>query len=350
MITNSKYTPRNRKTVPSSAGPWLAHTLRRLWNVHPPLMLSGLLAALLTLFFIAGVFLDERVISGAPAWLKPTKFGISISVYTITLTWLLSLVDTGRRWRGLLVGAIGWIAAAAFSIEWFAIITQVARGTTSHFNLATPFDAALYSTMGAAISVLWSTNFLLAALLFMQRFESRAIAASVRFGLLIAIVGMGLGYLMTSPTALQMSQWQSGGPVSIVGAHSVGVRDGGAGLPLTGWSTEGGDLRIGHFVGMHALQIIPLLGWSLNRRRDLLPKARARLVGIGSGAYLAVTLLFTWQALRAQPITEPDLVTIASFAAILVLTAIAAAIVVQKGRTVARRESQRPVADAAIRG
>ena len=76
----------------------------------------------------------------------------------------------------------------------------------------------------------------------MQPFENPAFAWSLRLGLALAIIGMGLGYLMTVPTAQQMAGWQAGGAVNIVGAHTVGLPDGGPGLPLTGWSTQGGDL------------------------------------------------------------------------------------------------------------
>jgi hypothetical protein len=103
----------------------------------------------------------------------------------------------------------------------------------------------------------------------------------------------------------------------------VGVEDGGPGLPFLGWSTEGGDLRVAHFVGLHALQVLPLIAWFLSRRRvDL--RSRTRLVIIAGIGYLGLTLLLTWQALAGQSIVAPDAAMMAATGGWLILLAAAA--------------------------
>ena len=303
----------------------LSRTFHKLWHTHAPLTLSALVTALVTLFFIIGIFADPRVITGAPAWLKPTKFGVSISLYSLTLVWILGFV----RGRPRLVSILGWVVLGTFGLEWFAIITQVVRGTTSHFNVATPFDAALWGIMAISIAVLWGANFVVAGLLLFQKFENPAFAWSLRLGLALTILGMGLGYLMTSPTAQQLAGWRVGEAVTIAGAHTVGLPDGGPGLPITGWSTQGGDLRIPHFVGMHALQVVPLLGWWVSRRKRLPMRTRVALVSVGSSFYLGIISILTQQALRAQPLLRPDALTLGLFTSTAVAAVLAALVILR---------------------
>lgn len=303
----------------------LAPTFRRLWQTHAPLTLSGLIMAFLTLFFVVGFFTDPRVITGAPAWLKPIKFGISITLYNLTLAWLLGFIRGRRR----LVGLLGWVVVLTLALEIVVIVTQVMRGTTSHFNLATPFDTAMWMAMGIAISVLWLANLVIAGLLLFQKFDNPAFAWAVRFGMIVTVIGMALGFLMTSPTAQQLANFEAGGADNIVGAHTVGLKDGGPGLPLVGWSTVGGDLRIPHFIGMHALQVIPFVGWLISRRRQWAMRTRIALVGILGGFYLGVTGLLTLQALRAQPLIHPDALTVGLFAGLTAVAGLAAWLVVR---------------------
>lgn len=300
--------------------------LRTLWQTHPPLLISGLLFAAMVVFFGAGILLDGRTVQGVPAWLKPTKFAVSFVIYNLTLLWMLGFVEGRSR----LVGALAWLIVATSLIETLAIAGQAARGTTSHYNTATPLDAAVWSVMGATIIVLWLTHLGITLLILFQRFGHPAFALSLRIGLGITLLGLLEAFLMASPLGQALA---SAGGVSspaslagIAGAHSVGVADGGAGLPVLGWSTEGGDLRAGHFIGIHALQVLPLCAWLLTRLRLSVPQQVA-LVRTAGASYLAFLVLVVWQALRGQPITAPDALTAAVFSAIVLATGGAAALI-----------------------
>jgi hypothetical protein len=166
----------------------------------------------------------------------------------------------------------------------------------------------------------------------------------------VALIGMAVAFLMTSPSGYQIQEARATGSMSAAGAHAVGVPDGGAGLPLVGWSTTGGDLRIGHFVGLHGLQAVPLLalGLALLAGRFAVlrsERVRTQLVVVGAAAWLGLTLLLTGQALRAQPLIAPDALTVALAAALVVLTVGAAtAVLVRGSRSDTPTEAPAPVA------
>lgn len=114
-----------------------------------------------------------------------------------------------------------------------------------------------------------------------------------------------------------------------IGAHSVGVPDGGQGMLFVNWSTEGGDLRIPHFIGMHALQMLPLVAMVLALAATRIPRlrdstARLRLVRVAAAGYSGLVALVTWQALRGQPLIRPDAWTWAALVALLAAVALAA--------------------------
>jgi hypothetical protein len=139
---------------------------------------------------------------------------------------------------------------------------------------------------------------------------------------------------MTGPTAAQQAAMGAGLGSGIVGAHTVGADDGGPGIPFLGWSTTHGDLRVGHFVGIHAMQLVPLLAVFLARRRErwLREGHRVALVWVGALGYLGLVALVTWQALRGQPLTAPDGLTLAALAGLVVGAAAAALAVLAHAR------------------
>ena len=268
---------------------------------RPLLWLAGAMA-LLAVVCAAALVVDQRMLDGAPLWAKPLKFALSVLIYSVTLSWLIGLVRRGRR----VAGAAAWVAAVFLTVELVVIVGAAAAGGRSHFNVTTPLTTTLWSVMAISIVIVWLATLVVAGVLFRAELGNRARTLAIRAGLIVGLVGMGLGFLMTSPTARQLDDWQG-----IAGAHTVGAPDGGAGLFLLGWSTEAGDLRIPHFVGMHALQLLPLAALVLDlaaRRIPVLraPAVQARLMWVAIGLYAGVLVLLTVQALLGQSIVRPD--------------------------------------------
>lgn len=307
--------------------------------MNRPLALTVFIMLLAMLAALVGLVVDPRVITGAPAWLKPLKFTVSISIYAATFIWLLSFIQGHRR----VVRLIAWVSATGVLIEMVLIAGQVVRGTTSHFNVGTQFDAAVWETMAVSIVCVWTANLILGIVLLRQRFADAAFAWALRLGVFISFVGMGVAFFMTTPTAAQLTAANAGAGLLVAGAHTVGVADGGPGLPIVGWSTVGGDLRVPHFVGLHALQLLPLLGWLIARYgARLRPASRTALVWIAGLGYLGLVGLLTWQALRGQSLVAPDARTLVA-AGLLLTTIGGAALVVLIRET--GRHAARPHAD-----
>jgi hypothetical protein len=294
----------------------LRHLLRCAFAANQALTILGGAMIITFVATLVGIFVDHRVITGAPVWLKPAKFAISISIYCFTFIWLLGFVENRPR----LVRLVASVTVASFTAEMIVIITQAARGTTSHFNVTTPLNSFLWFTMGGFIVLVWTMNLLLAIMLLLQRLPNQAFAWSLRLGVLISSVGMAAAFFMVTPTPEQTAAMASGYRPHIVGAHSIGVADGGPGLPVLGWSTVGGDLRAAHFVGLHALQILPFLGWLLTRRKGVLAlltvNDRLALVWTIGVGYLGLVVLLFWQALRSQSVISPDSSTITAAGAL----------------------------------
>jgi hypothetical protein len=280
-----------RRAAPISTG--------RRW--HRPLVWLAVAMTALAVASAVGLLVDHREVTGVNLWLKPLKFAISIAIYAVTLSWLIGQLQRMRR----LASIAGTVSVIGLLIEIVIIVGVAATGETSHFNVSTPFHAVLWSVMAASIVTVWIMTLVVAIALFRADLGDRGRVLAIRAGVVIALIGMALAFLMTGPTADQLDSYQG-----IVGAHTVGIADGGPGIPVLGWSTVAGDLRIPHFIGMHALQVLPIaviiLEW-LGRRLDLVTAdIRYRLMVVVTVAYAAVVVIVTWQALAGQSIVRPS--------------------------------------------
>jgi len=311
------------QALPVTGSTGIRTWLRDMWHFNWPLTLSVLLCMALVPIYLVAAIVDPRIITGAPAFVKPLKFVLSFGIYLTTFLWLLSLVQGKRR----LVATIAVVTGMGALAEIALITLQAARGVTSHYNHSTPLDATLINIMAMIIVLVAFANLGLGILLLFQRLPNRATAWAIRLGVLITFIGMIIGFLMTSsPSPAQHAKMAAGEEPTIFGAHSVGVEDGGPGLPFMGWSTEGGDLRVAHFFGLHAMQALPLLALALTLsavRRRTRPGQRTAVVLIGGLAYLGWIILLTWQALRSQPVLALDMLTASAYALLLGITAAA---------------------------
>ena len=259
----------------------IAAALRELYRRGPVLTVTGWIHWILAAVLVVLWQLDSRTILGINPWIKPLKFSISIAIYVWTLAWYLAYVSRRRR----AVAIISWGASICMLVEITGITLQAARGVPSHFNVATPFDATIFGVMGATIGintllVLWTLVLFCAA----NPELPAAYLWGIRFGLLVFLLASAEGVLMV-----------------MHGSHTVGAPDGGPGLPFVNWSREHGDLRVMHFAGMHALQILPLAGYWLARARQP-EKVQVGYTAMFFFVYLGVMVLLFWGAWKGRPL------------------------------------------------
>jgi hypothetical protein len=145
----------------------------------------------------------------------------------------------------------------------------------------------------------------------------------------ITIVGAASGGLMTRPTGAQLAEAHRTHRLVAAGAHTVGAPDGGPGLPGTGWSRDHGDLRVPHFVGLHAMQGLALVAAAVRRRART--ANGAALMRVAGASYAALFVILLWQALRGEAVGEPTAATIAALGGWAVATAATAWAATRRG-------------------
>ena len=177
----------------------------------------------------------------------------------------------------------GFIVPALGEISY--IVWRASRGEASHFNIETPIASMLYSLMAVGAVTITATSLVLAYGI--ARKDAPSAPPVFR---LAAIIGLVLSFVFATVNGMAMGTNLS---------HFVGQPPmDGSSVPIFGWSLAVGDLRVAHFLGLHAQQVIPFAGAVLAGMNV----ARGRLVLIAfSVAYAALTLFTFVQALQGRP-------------------------------------------------
>ena len=259
----------------------------RMQAGSPALYVVGMAMLLMAAMTLILAWLDPRVFQGVSTWAKPLKFQLSTGVYLLTLAWFMAwLPDDKRRTR--LGRYVVWSAVGAGIFEVAYITWQGAFGMASHYNRTSTFYASMYTLMGLGAVILTTASLALAVLIARSPAYAlpRAIKHAVVLGLVLTFVlGTGFGAYLGAQRA---GHWV-GGPLTDAG-----------GLPLFNWSRSGGDLRVAHFFGIHAMHFVPAVAALAAAAR--LPGAKhIASAWLLAAAFSALTVWTFVQAARGQP-------------------------------------------------
>jgi hypothetical protein len=272
-----------------AARPSLSARISQLWlgfaGREPVLVATGIVFLLAMIPTGIAYAVDDRTLLGVNVWLKPLKFEFSLALFAFTLAWFMPLVSNAFR-RSFLGRYTVWVFVALAPLELAYIAWRASLAEASHFNNTTPAATIAYALMGIG-AVLFTLSAPALAVGIARR-DAKPIEPAYR---LAVILGLVLTFLLGGIEGMVMS---SGG------GHNVGIPlAGDVGMPIFGWLRTAGDLRVAHFLGIHAQQAIPIFG----AIAVALFAARAR------PAVVAFTLLYallfgatTVQALLGQPL------------------------------------------------
>ena len=236
---------------------------------------------------LAAMPFDKRMILGLNPWVKPVKFEVSVIVFLLTMAAVLSGLGRLGTWPTART-MMSWGFGVAMIVENTIIAMQSLRGVRSHMNYTSVFNAASFSVMGIFIGL---NTALLAVLLVLYLWTATGLPRAVTWGIVLGLVAMLAGSV------------EGGMMIAKIGAHTVGAADGGPGLWFVNWSTGHGDLRVAHFLALHALQLFVLAGWGLSRTRW--PEWTQ---SVGVVAFAVAYGVLTWvlfaQALAGRPVLK----------------------------------------------
>jgi hypothetical protein len=214
-------------------------------------------------------------------WIKPIKFSISFATYV----WTASLFFVFLK-------ILSWQATLARRATAVSVIAEMLLLGVQAWRSTQPYPGQGFSDIAisqAVTAMVFVHTVVMVWILVLccgdqarMKPADRALVAAIRNGIVIFLVGNAVGGYMLAR-----------------GSHTVGAPDGGQGLPFVNWSIIAGDLRIAHFIAVHAIQIVPLFAYLLLEMvpRPALRRRRLAVFGMSAGVTLVVLATFLQAAL-----------------------------------------------------
>jgi hypothetical protein len=247
--------------------------IQELKSRNETLFFYGLICLGLAIVFLIMTKITTTQVYGVNSWFKPFKFAFSTFLFSWAMAWYCHYLSNFN------ILLFNWSVIILLGFEIVYITLMASKGQISHYNLSTPFYSGLFSLMAMAATLVTLYTAYVGFLFFSQTFPElpNHYLWAIRFGIMIFVIFAFEGFVMGSRLS-----------------HSVGAINDNSNWFIVGWSKTVGDLRVSHFIGMHALQVLPVLSFYL--LRDF----RATIfLSVLYGLLAFVTLL---QALQGKPL------------------------------------------------
>jgi len=249
--------------------------LTELKSRNEAMFYFGLVCLIASGIFIVLAQTTSTEVFGVNAWYKPFKFAFSTMLYAWAMGWYCHyLTDFNLSW-------FNWSVIILLGFEITYIALQAGRGQLSHFNDSSQFYSMMFGIMGLAATAVTLYTAYIGFLFFKQSFPELPLyyVWAIRLGIILFVIFAFEGAAMGS----RMS-------------HSVGAINDNSNWFIVGWSKTVGDLRVAHFIGMHALQFLPFVAFYV------LKNTKAAIILSILYGLLAVFTLY--QALQGKPLVS----------------------------------------------
>lgn len=238
---------------------------------NPLLAKAGAIGFVIAIGLVFLSFFNQHELLGESVWNKPIKFFISVSIYFWTMGWLMENLNQPKK-----VSRISLFMFLLLTGELVIITFQAMRGVQSHYNISSYFDSALFQLMGIMIFL----NSVVAAwVLFLftkVKTLPKGYLMGIQIGLIIFLIAGFEGFFMAGRLG-----------------HTIGAPDGQEGIFFLGWAKAYGDLRIFHFLGLHSIQVLSLIGWYFFKNQP----EKITVVGL---IYFLLSSATLWLALEGK--------------------------------------------------
>ncbi len=247
--------------------------LHDLKTRNEPLFYYGLLCLVFAMAFLALTKFSNTQVYHVNAWFKPFKFAFSTFLFAWAMAWYCYYLPSFN------INLFNWVVIVLLGFEIVYIAIQASKGQLSHYNQSTPLYAALFSMMALAATIVTLYTAYVGTLFCTNDFPTLPdyYLWAIRLGIFIFVIFSFEGFAMGSKLS-----------------HSVGAMNDNSNWFIIGWSKTVGDLRVSHFIGMHALQVLPILSFYLFKNTKV-----TIVLSILYGLLAVFTLV---QALQGKPL------------------------------------------------